>query len=256
MLALAGLALGGSVWLCLEMLGVANVFHLTRMSLMLPFGVLGALLALTRLRVALVAISAAVFLFLLAVAYSPFVSGPARSLVRSDPLPTSADAVVVLSAGVTRDGFLHKQGLDRLLTGLSLVHHGVAPTLVVTREKRDVADRTITTARDQDSLAALAGVTNIIGTPLEASTRDEAMAVKKIADASGWKRIVLVTSPFHTKRACATFEHVGLVVSCRPSDSRDIAVKSLDYPDERIEAFGMWLYETAATLQYRRKGWI
>ncbi|MEP6506674.1 MAG: YdcF family protein [Gemmatimonadales bacterium] len=254
--ACAGLALGGSIWMCLAILGVADVFHTTRMSMVAPFGILGALVALTRFRSAFALIAAAVFVFLLLVVYTPLIAGPARSFIRRDPPPTSADAVVVLSAGVTRDGFLRQQGLDRLLTGLSLMRHGVAPTLVVTREERDLDDRTITAAADQDSLVALAGVKMILSTPLEASTHDEAMAVKKIADASGWKRIVLVTSPFHTKRACATFEHAGLVVTCRPSDSRDIAVKSLDHPDERIEAFGMWIYETAATLQYRRKGWI
>lgn len=237
-------------------LGVADVLHLTRMSLIIPFGLIGAQLALTRFRAALAVVAAAALLFLFLVAYSPLFIGPALSFVRRDVLPTSADAVVVLSAGVTRDGYLKQQGLDRLLTGLSLVRNGVAPTLLVTREERDLGERKITAARDQDGLAALAGVTKILNTPPEASTHDEAMAVRKIADASGWKRIVLVTSPFHTKRACAAFEKAGLITSCIPADSRDIAVKSLDHPDERIEAFGMWLYETAATLQYRRKGWI
>lgn len=240
----------------LAMLGVADVFHLARMSLIIPFGLIGALLALTRFRAALTVVAAAALLFVFLVAYSPLFIGPALSFVRRDVLPTSADAVVVLSAGVTRDGFLQQQGLDRLLTGLFLVRHGVAPALVVTREERDVGDRKITAERDQESLAALAGIRKTLSTPPEASTHDEAMAVKKIADAAGWKRIVLVTSPFHTMRACATFEHAGLTVSCTPSDSRDISVRSLHFPDERIEAFGMWIYETAATLQYRRKGWI
>ncbi|MEO7368420.1 MAG: YdcF family protein [Gemmatimonadaceae bacterium] len=254
--ACVGLALGGSVWMFLVTLGIADVFHLARMSLIIPFGLIGAQLALTRFRSALAVVAAAALLFLFLVAYSPLFIGPALSFVRRDRLPTSADAVVVLSAGVTRDGYLKQQGLDRLLTGLSLMRHGVAPTLVVTREERDLGDRKITAVRDQNSLAALAGVTQILNTPPEASTHDEAMAVRKIADASGWNRIVLVTSPFHTKRACATFEKAGLITSCIPADSRDIAVKSLDHPDERIEAFRMWIYETAATLQYRRRGWI
>ena len=251
-----GIALGGATWLCLALLGVPNVFHMSRLTGLVPATVVGALMAITRLRRALIVLSAGVFVFLLIVAYTPLISRPARSFVRTDPLPSSADAVVVLSAGVTPDGFLHQQGLDRLLTGMALVRHGVAPTLLVTREERDVNDRKVTAASDQDSLAALAGITNVISTPLEASTHDEALAVKKIATSSGWKRIVLVTSPFHTRRACATFEHVGLTVSCTPSASRDIAVRSLELPDDRVEAFGMWIYETAATLQYKRRGWI
>lgn len=244
------------MWLCLALLGVANVFHLARMSGLMPSAFVGGVVALTRLRPILVTLSVLALVLLLAVAYTPLISGPARSFVRTDPLPVSADVVVVLSAGVTADGFLPQQGLDRLIEGLAIVRRGVAPTLLVTREKRDVKEKKVTTAGDQASLVALAGVTNVISTPLEESTHDEALAVKKIADGAGWERIILVTSPFHTKRACATFEHVGLTVSCTPSDSRDIAVRSLDFPDDRIGAFGMWIYEMAATLQYKRLGWI
>jgi len=238
------------------MLGVPNVVHMTRMTGLIPTALIGALLAVSRYRRLLGVASAATYVFMLAIAYTPLITRPARSLIRADLLPDSADVVVVLSAGVTPDGFLHQQGLDRLLKGLVLVRRGVAPILLVTREERDVNDRKVTAAGDQDSLAALAGVTNVISTPLEASTHDEAMAVKRIAVSSGWKRIVLVTSPFHTRRACATFEHLGLTVSCIPSDSRDIAVRSLALPDDRVEAFGMWIYEIAATWQYRRRGWI
>jgi uncharacterized SAM-binding protein YcdF (DUF218 family) len=80
--------------------------------------------------------------------------------------------------------------------------------------------------------------------------------VKGIADREGWKRIVLVTSPFHSRRACATFEHVGLAVTCSPSDSRDIAVHSLTDSGDRVSAFSMWIYEVAATLHYRMHGWV
>ena len=133
---------------------------------------------------------------------------------------------------------------------------GVAPALIVTREERDLGDRTVTNQADQDSLIALANVVTFVATPLEASTHDEAMAVKRIADRGGLKRIVLVTSPFHTRRACATFEHLGLIVSCVPSDSRDIAVRSLSSPRDRVGAFALWIYELAATLQYKWDGWI
>jgi len=177
MRACIGLALGGGIWLCLALLGVPNVFHMARMTGLVPSAAVGALMAVTRLRRMLVILSSAVFVFLLVIAYTPLIAGPARRFVRADPLPTSADAVVVLSAGVTPDGFLHQQGLDRLLKGLALVRHQVAPILLVTREERDVQDKKVTAAADQDSLAALAGITNIMSTPLEASTHDEALAV-------------------------------------------------------------------------------
>lgn len=240
----------------IALLGVPSVFHLDSMSGLVPFALAGMLLFLTRFGRILASIEALLLIMLVVIAYTPVIIGPARALIRVDPIPPDADAVVVLAAGVTEDGFLQGQGLDRLLTGLALVKRGVAPSLIVTREERDLGDRKVNTAADQDSLIALADVVKYVATPVEASTHDEALAVKRIADNGGWKRIVLVTSPFHTRRACATFEHVGLPVSCVPSDSRDIAVRSLRNPRDRVGAFSMWIYELAASLHYRRLGWI
>jgi uncharacterized SAM-binding protein YcdF (DUF218 family) len=254
--AVIGLALGGAIWLTISLLGAPMVFHLDSMIGLIPFALAGALVFLTRFGRVLAWIGALLIILLIVIAYTPVVIGTARTLIRTDPVPARADAVVVLSAGVTVDGFLQGQGLDRLLTGLALIKRGVAPLLIITREERDLGDRKVNTVADQEGLIALAGVVKFVATPLEASTHDEAMAVKRIADQAGWNRIVLVTSPFHTKRACATFEHVGLTVSCVPSDSRDIAVHSLSTPRDRVNAFSMLIYELAATLQYKRLGWV
>ncbi len=253
--ALNGFVIGAAVWMCLTTLGLPNVFHITGMSGLGILAALGAGLSLTKFRRSVSFVAATILTGLLVIAFTPIAVAPARALIRVDPLPSSADAVVVLSAGVTADGFIHDQGLDRLLKGVELVRRGVASTLVVTREQRG-NNRNVTGARDQYALAALAGVTTIVSTPIAASTHDEAIAVARIARISRWQRIVLVTSPFHSRRACATFERAGLHVSCIPSDSRDIAVHSLDVSSDRIGAFSMWIYEMAATLQYRQKGWM
>jgi uncharacterized SAM-binding protein YcdF (DUF218 family) len=252
----SGTVVGAAIWLIIKTLGIPNVFHLPGFGGIVPFAVAGALIGVTRFRRAWAYAGALLVIALLLIAYTPLSVFPARKLIRRDPFPPSADAVVVLSAGVTADGFLSQQGLDRLLKGLQLVRSGSAPILVVTREQRELHGRKVTGARDQDSLAALAGISNVIATPLEASTHDEAVAVALIARRSGWTHIVLVTSPFHSRRACATFEKTGLIVSCVPSDSRDVAVQTLDTADDRVAAFSMWIYEMAATLQYRHKGWV
>lgn len=256
MRALIGLALGGSVWMTILLLGVPDVFHLDDMIGLIPFAVAGSLIFPTRFGRLLAWTEALLVVLVVVVAYTPFIVGSARALIRTDQMPAHADAVVVLSAGVTVDGFLHGQGLDRLLTGLAVVKRGVAPLLIVTREERDIGNREVSSAADQDSLIALAGVVRFLSTPRVKSTHDEAMAVGQIARQEGWKRIILVTSPFHTRRACATFEHIGLMVSCLPADSRDIAVKSLTSPRDRLRAFSLWLYELAATLHYKRLGWV
>ncbi len=247
--------LGSGLWMCLKMLGVPNVFHVGDMIGLIPLGVAGAAIACTKFRRSMIAAFAIPFLALIVIAYTPVIVAPARALIRSDALPPSADAVVVLSAGITPDGFLQQQGLDRLLTGMRIVREGIAPRLIVTREQRHLGARAVTSAGDQSSLASLAGI-DVISTPVVKSTRDEALAVAQVASIGGWKSIVLVTSPFHTSRACAVFERVGFHVTCVPSESRDIAIRSLDVPEDRIGAFAMWIYEMAGRMQYSHKGWM
>ncbi|MEO5580967.1 MAG: YdcF family protein, partial [Gemmatimonadaceae bacterium] len=116
--------------------------------------------------------------------------------------------------------------------------------------------KVITSENDQKRLLALGGVKNAIVTPVINTTREEAIAVARIARDRGWRSVILVTSPAHSGRACATFEKVGLLVSCAPSDSRDVALLALGNGEDRIAAFRLWVYETAGTLWYRRKGWL
>jgi len=72
----------------------------------------------------------------------------------------------------------------------------------------------------------------------------------------GWKRVVVVTSPLHTRRACATFEKMGMTVSCVAAEWREVAINTLRSPEDRIRTFQVWLYEMAGTVRYNQLGWI
>ena len=254
--AASGFMLGAALWLVISQLGVPSVIGLGVAGGELPFGIAGALIGLSRFRSWLLWTSVSLVVFLSVVGLTGIFAGPARALVRSDRVPANADAVVVLSSGVTSDGLLTQQGTDRLRRALELTRAGVAPVLVVTRERRRSGRSSVTSARDQDKLIALAGVEHVISTGWAKSTHDEAMFVEAIARKEGWKRIVLVTSPFHSRRACATFEKVGLVVSCVPAESRDVSVRMMNTPRDRVGAFAMWIYEVAGTMRYRQQGWM
>jgi uncharacterized SAM-binding protein YcdF (DUF218 family) len=88
------------------------------------------------------------------------------------------------------------------------------------------------------------------------STRDEAVRMAALARPLGITRIALVTSPLHTRRACATFEKVGFRVTCVPSESREAALESLREATDRVRALQLTLYEWAAFVKYRARGWI
>ena len=253
--ALTGAVLGAALWLLICELGFPRIFGIGRLSV-LPLPILtGALIGLTRFRRTLVWLNAFSIVLLSLVAFTPVMEPATDRLIRRDPVPAQADAIVVLSAGVTLDGMLPQQGLDRIIKGVELARARVAPRIILTRERKNWRGEVITSDRDQNRLAAFAGA-NVITTGRTASTRDEALRVKEIADRHGWKRIVLVTSAFHSRRACETFEKVGLAVSCVPADSRDLAVINLIGPDDRVRAFSLWTYELAGTLRYWAAGWI
>jgi uncharacterized SAM-binding protein YcdF (DUF218 family) len=247
---------GAATWLLLGEFGVPQIFGIGSDAGLIPLAVLGILLALTRMRwIAPLGACVLLSLFVL-VAHTDIASSLTRDLIRRDSLPARADAVVALSAGVSADGHLTQQGIDRTLAAVDLVERGIAPVLLFTREERKTGTHKSNNSSDQLLIARIAKLDRVMTTRPVRSTRDEAVAVAGVVRHRGWKHVILVTSPFHSRRACATFEHAGVSVTCAPGESRDVAVERLIYPHDRIVAFGLWLYETAGTLRYKQRGWI
>jgi len=192
----------------------------------------------------------------LVVIFTPVARVATRGLVHADERPTHADAVVVLSGSVSDDGLLGQQAIDRLLAAMSLIRGGVSDTLVLT--VWHAADHPeITSARDELRIATLLppGVT-IVQVGRIGTTRLEAERIAAVLPPSRVPHIALVTSPLHTRRACATFAHMGYRVSCIPALSRDVALGALASARDRVETFRMAVYERAGLLKYRWKGWI
>ena len=255
-------SLGGAcailAWLALGALtGVAKA-----PSLLYPVAVvvalLGAILALTRAAMVLWASTGAALALFTIIAMTPFVTTalPRKALVRSDTLPRgSLDAVIVLSGGITPDSLLMSEALDRLLTGLALMRDSVAPALVVTQPRRQGGGEV--TAPDQARLRALIlRPFPMLTVDSVQTTRDEALGAWRLLRPRSATRVAVVTSPLHTTRACATFEHVGFIVSCVAAVSRAYSVERAASPDERLALFRAWLYERAATVEYRMRGWV
>ncbi len=257
-LTLGSLLLAGG-WLALAELGWQDTLHVQNYQAVVGAAVVGGGLGwFGRLRWP-VALAGAAFVGLLAVQWFPWPANLARGLVRTDSLPSRpADAIVVLSASLTDDGILSPTGADRLLEGARLYRAGAAARLVVSRVTAlEETERPVDSDRDQRALLRAAGLTpeldvlNPVGT-----TRLEAIRMAELAQPRGWHRIVVVTSPVHTRRACATFEAVGFEVVCRPSPEREFALEHLAAGADRSRAFGQWLYEILGWWKYRARGWV
>jgi uncharacterized SAM-binding protein YcdF (DUF218 family) len=217
--------------------------------------VIGAMIYARSARVAWILLLASVTAWCV-VAFSPIARSVSDGLVRSDPVPTSVDAVVVLSGSVTRDGMLGHEALDRLLAGIALIRAGRASTIVVT-EPQPWEDTSITTSADQRRLIALLPTTpRIVVIRGVVSTRTEALGTARQLPPATVHSIAIVTSPLHTRRACRVFEHVGYRVVCVPSESRDIALHSLSTVSDRLAAFRMAVSEHLAFALYQYRGWV
>ncbi len=121
------------------------------------------------------------------------------ALVVADPLQP-ADAIVPLAGGY-----------DRARYAASLVRAGYAPRFVVTDVRPAMGQASQLFSPEIAGEALDHGVfwhqLRLINTPV-ASTYQEALAVRELAQAQRWQSLIVVTSPAHTRRARAVFRSV------------------------------------------------
>ena len=119
-------------------------------------------------------------------------------------------------------------------------------------------DGSFTSDADQRRLIGLAGMQGhwlLVGGDLH-TTHDEAVAVDRQLRQLGARNIAVVTSPLHTRRACATYERDGMRVTCVPSLERGDQTRAPGGAQNRLTAFRTYLYERLGWWQYRRRGWV
>ncbi len=130
-----------------------------------------------------------------------------------DAPPAPADAIVVLASNP-----------KRIRHAVALYAQGYAPVVAFT-------DATYKDAGLACSSALLdVPAAQALGLPAEsvvitgdevASTYDEAVAVRALVAEHGWQRLIVVTDPFHTRRAVATFRALIPTVTVTASATPD-----------------------------------
>ena len=178
----------------------------------------------------------------------------------------NAEGVVVLGGGVrTRsDGPLALDDLGgsalRVIEGVRVFRLLGDPVLIVSGGDYEQRNPPRTEASALAAAAASLGVppSRIILEDAALTTREEALAVKRILDERHITRFVLVTAPPHLRRSVATFRNAGMDPIPSPSlpgdpDRRRFALApdrdSLGLSDEA-------LYEYVALGYYWASGWI
>jgi uncharacterized SAM-binding protein YcdF (DUF218 family) len=206
----------------------------------------------------LLALNGALLAIYLAVALTPIMTPITQRWVRVDALPgDTLDAVIALSAGVKSDSALNAAGADRLIGALELMRAGRARRLVTTRHVEHIHGSAIGSESDQRRLITLASAP-ALWTIVDSvhTTRDEAVRSAALLLPVGARTIAVVTSPMHTRRACAVFEAVGFRVYCQAARERDFATNPPVGSRDRLAALRAYGYEQLAMIKYGLEGWL
>ena len=140
--------------------------------------------------------------------YRPVLRAAGNFLIVSDPLETS-DAIVILGGGDPK----------RALEAVNLFKKGIAPFVVVTTENppsifEELKSRGIILNQTfENYLKVVQGLgvpeDHVIRIePYVGDTLDEMTRIGEFARKRGWKKLVIVTSNFHTRRAKMTARYI------------------------------------------------
>jgi len=188
--------------------------------------------------------------------------------VEIEKLPT-ADAIVLLGGGASPSRYetsgvhLTPAG-DRLVIAHAVFKLNKAPVLllggnankldgVIRFESEIVRDLFLTWGIPKEAMIPLGS---------NADTHDEALKVRALATERGWRRVLLVTSANHQRRASATFRAQGLEVISVPCNFLTNVSNAPGEPGfsvPRYDGFvkmATWLHEEIGWFMYRRRGWI
>ena len=192
-----------------------------------------------------------VVFLLTAIFYTPVVWFIAEPLKMVD-VPRPTDAIVVFAGGVGDSGEAGEGYRERVQQAVELFKQGYAPRILF------VSGYTYTFQEAE----IMRLVTQSLGIPASAiitethvsNTHDYVSRVGIRAEQDRWHSILLVTSPYHTRRAALTFARNSprLQVLLVPSLSRYYA-HSWGIALHQIHGI---LHEYAGILYYRWKGWL
>ncbi len=167
--------------------------------------------------------------------------------------PIKADIIIVLGSGLRRDGTVGKNGQERVLEGILLDQQGFAPTIIMSGGP---VKHTEWYESDQMAAYALAHTTiplNVVEERRSTSTEENALFSHALMEQNGWNTALLVTSSFHTKRACAVFRKQDIQITCVAADKKLVPRIS---PIDRFDQFKGIIREYGAIVFYKMKGYI
>jgi uncharacterized SAM-binding protein YcdF (DUF218 family) len=164
----------------------------------------------------LIAFSFALFVYLLSI--EPIKDVLYKPLEEAYPVPSKpeGDAIVILGGGAYNTGILKEDSTKRLLTGFVLHKQTNLPIIL----SGGASIGALPEAEVMKGLLLTLGVDKgKIHTDVNSKdTEENAQEVKKLCERLRCRRVVLVSSAYHMRRAVLSFQKVGLEVVPYPTD--------------------------------------
>ena len=165
---------------------------------------------------------------------------------------SSADVIVVFAGGVGESGQSGQGYQERVIRAVELYRQGLAPRMVfVSGYTWALQETEIMRALARDlrvPVSSIATVTSV------RNTRDYVLEIKRIAQREHWHSILLVTSPYHMRRAKLTLVRnvPSLKVFPAPVSHSNFYSHRRGILPRQLQGI---LHEAIALLYYRWKGW-
>ncbi len=184
--------------------------------------------------------------------YTPLVWFLAEPL-RMEEAARQADAIVVLAGGVGESGQAGGGYQERVKEAIDLYRGGQAPNLIFSSGFVFAFQE----AEVMKGLAVANGVpaSAIVLEKKSANTHENALYVAAILRERGWRSVLLVSSPYHMRRAVWTMHRVApeIAVVSRPVPASQFYTHTWGANVEQIRGI---LQEYAAIVAYWWRGWI
>ncbi len=183
---------------------------------------------------------------------TPFIWWCAGPLRMSEP-PAQADAIVVFGGGVGESGEAGGGSQERVKQAVDLYDAGYARHVVF-------SSGFVYSFREAEVMRAIAvdrGVpaSAILLEQRAASTRQNVLFVVPMLEQRGWSRVLLVSSPYHMRRAVLTWRRAAPAIAVIPTPP----AQSQFYEHTRgasLQQIRGIVWEYLATLGYWRRGWL
>jgi uncharacterized SAM-binding protein YcdF (DUF218 family)/glycosyltransferase involved in cell wall biosynthesis len=191
----------------------------------------------------------AVYLLLFQTSFVWWLASP----LKLSDTPRPADAIVVFAGGVGESGQAGGGYQERVKRAADLYRSGLAPHVVF-------SSGYVYAFQEAEIMKALAVANGIPDTAIvlekrAANTYQNVLYSRDIVERSGWRRVLLVSSPYHMRRAVLTWHHAAPDIEVTPTPPAFSQFYDHDRGASLDQIRGL-AQEYAAIVLYWWRGWI